>query len=106
MYVVKAYMGGKINLAPETREEEILQNIAVIISTPKFSVPLDRGIGFAQRFVDKPIQAAQSILISEILDAVERDEPRVKIQKVTFEMGGTPGTLIPVVEVDILNDED
>jgi len=105
-HIIKAYDLQNINLAPETREEEIMQNVAVIISTPKFSVPLDRGLGMAQRFVDKPIQVAQSILISEVLDAVERDEPRVEVLNVTFEMGGTPGALIPVVEVDILDDED
>lgn len=105
-HIIKAYDLKNINLAPETREEEILQNVAVIISTPKFSVPLDRGLGMAQRFVDKPIQVAQSILISEVLDAVERDEPRVEVLNVTFEMGDTPGALIPVVEVDILDDED
>lgn len=105
-HIIKAYDLQNINLAPETREEEIMQNVAVIISTPKFSVPLDRGLGMAQRFVDKPIQVAQSILISEVLDAVERDEPRVEVLNVTFEMGDTPGVLIPVVEVDILDDED
>ena len=51
-YIVKAYDLTKINLAPATREEEILQNVAVIISTPKFSVPLDRGLGMAQRFLE------------------------------------------------------
>lgn len=40
---------GKLNLAPETLEEEVLQNVAIIVSTPKFSVPLDRGLGLAQR---------------------------------------------------------
>lgn len=69
-YIVKAFTPGKLNLAPETLEEEVLQNVAIIVSTPKFSVPLDRGLGLAQRFIDKPIQVAQSILISEVLDAV------------------------------------
>ena len=42
-YIVKAFTPGKLNLAPETLEEEVLQNVAIIVSTPKFSVPLDRG---------------------------------------------------------------
>ena len=63
-YIVKAFTPGKLNLAPETLEEEVLQNVAIIVSTPKFSVPLDR-VWVAQRFIDKPIQVAQSILISE-----------------------------------------
>ena len=104
-YIVKAYDLTKINLAPATREEEILQNVAVIISTPKFSVPLDRGLGMAQRFLDKPIQTAQPILISEVLEAVEQYEPRAQICDVTFELGERPGALIPVVEVNIIDDE-
>ena len=40
-YIVKAFTPGKLNLAPETLEEEVLQNVAIIVSTPKFSVPLD-----------------------------------------------------------------
>lgn len=101
-YVVKAYEPGKINLAPKTIEEEILQNVAMIISTPKFSVPLDRDFGISQRFVDMPIQTARAVLISEVLDAVERSEPRVKVKSVTFELGNIPGKLNPIVEVNII----
>lgn len=104
-HIVKAFEPGNINLAPATTEEEILQNVAMIVSTPKFSVPLDRGLGLAQRFLDKPIQVAQSILISEVLDAVEQYEPRVEVLNVTFEQGARPGSLIPIVEVNILDDE-
>ena len=42
-YIVKAFTPGKLNLAPETLEEEVLQNVAIIVSTPKFSVPLDNN---------------------------------------------------------------
>ena len=36
---------------------------------------------------------------------MERDEPRVEVLGVTYEMGDTPGALIPVVEVNIIDDE-
>ena len=101
-YIVKAFTPGKLNLAPETLEEEVLQNVAIIVSTPKFSVPLDRG----QRFIDKPIQVAQSILISEVLDAVEEYEPRAEVTNVTFETGETPGLMVPVLEVNIVDNEE
>ena len=104
-YIVKAESPYKINLAPETTQEEILQNVAVILSTPKFSVPLDRGLGMAQRFLDKPIQAAQSIMVSEVLEAIEQYEPRVQVDNVTFELGKCPGALIPIAEVSIIDDE-
>lgn len=105
-YIVKAFASGKINLAPESTTEEVLQNVAIIVSTPKFSVPLDRGIGLAQRFIDKPIQIAKTILISEILDAIEAFEPRAEVTNVTFEIGETPGLMIPVLEVNIVDHED
>lgn len=104
-YIVKAYDLTKINLAPATREEEILQNVAVIISTPKFSVPLDRGLGMAQRFLDKPIQTAQPILISEVLDAIEEYEPRAEVENVSFVVGDRPGAMIPIAEVNIIDGE-
>ena len=105
-YIVKAFTPGKLNLAPETLEEEVLQNVAIIVSTPKFSVPLDRGLGLAQRFIDKPMQVAQSILISEVLDAVEEYEPQAEVTNVTFEAGETPGLLVPVLEVNIVDNEE
>lgn len=105
-YKVQAFAFGKINLAPKTKTEEVLQNVAVILSTPKFSVPLDRGLGLSQRFLDKPIQAAQPILISEVMDAIEEYEPRAEIENVSFVLGEKPGTMIPVVEVNIIGNEE
>lgn len=101
-YFVKANQTTNINLAPKNLTEEVLQNIASILSTPAFSVPLDREFGMPQRFIDKPIQVAQSILISEVLDAIEKNEPRAEVLNVTFEAGATAGTLIPIVEVNII----
>lgn len=105
-YIVTAYENKKINLAPETVVEEVLQNIAMIISTPQFAVPLDRGFGLPQRFVDKPLPVAQAILISEVLDAIEKYEPRAEVKNVTFkqdEQDAKVGKLIPRVEVDIID---
>lgn len=103
-HIIKAYEPGNITLAPKSTEEEILQNVAMIVSTPQFSVPLDRGFGLAQRFVDKPIQTAQAILVSEVLDAVEKYEPRVEVLSVSFEQGEQPGSLIPILEVNIIDE--
>ncbi len=57
----------------------------------------------AQRFIDKPIQTAQPILISEVIEAVQEYEPRAQIDNVTFELGERPGALIPIVEVTIID---
>lgn len=102
-HVVKAFALKKINIAPKSTVEEVLQNVAMIISTAKFSVPLDRDFGLAQRFIDKPIQVAQPILVSEVLDAIEKYEPRAEVESVDFVLGDRPGALIPIVEVNIID---
>lgn len=102
-YIIKAFEPGNIILTPESTKEEVLQNIAMIVSTPQYSVPLDRGFGLSQRFVDKPIQTAQAILVSEVLDAIEKYEPRAEVINVSFEQGKKPGFLIPIVEVNIID---
>lgn len=89
-----------INLAPETTMEEILQNIAIILATPKFSVPLDRGFGLQQEFLDKPHSVAKTLIVTDVLDAIEKYEPRAKVVEVTFETNTTTMCLVPKVEVE------
>lgn len=93
-----------INLAPG-KIEEILQNVAVIISTPQCSVPLERGTGLPMRFIDKPINVAQAMAVAEIIENVSEQEPRVNVVEVTFEVDeDNPGKLIPTVEVEIVDE--
>lgn len=100
-YIVKGGVPETISLAPETTVEEILQNLKMILSTPQFTVPLNRGFGLAGRFIDKPFQVARTMIIAEVLDAVERYEPRAEVISVTCEGDGMTGKLIPIVEVEI-----
>lgn len=79
-----------------------LQNIAVILSTRKGTVPLYRDFGLNMDFLDKPIPVAKVMMISEVREAVERWEPRATVLGVTFsEDPAQPGILIPTVEVEI-----
>ncbi len=94
----------KVNPFPESEKEEILQNVAIIILTPKFSVPLYRGFGLAGRFLDKSIAVAKTILTTEVLEAVEKYEPRAEIVSINFDINEKTGLLNPVVEVDIKNE--
>lgn len=45
-------------------------------------------------------------MISEVMDAIEEYEPRAEIENVSFVLGEKPGTMIPVVEVNIIGDEE
>ena len=93
----------EINMEPQTETEEIMQNVAVILATPKFSVPLDRGLGLQMTFLDKPVPAARPLAIGEIMDAIEEGEPRVKVREVDFLEDSMMGRLVPVAEVEIID---
>ena len=83
----------------------VLQNIAVILSTPKGSVPQYREFGLSAVFLDKPMPVAKMMMIAEVRDAIERWEPRAQFVGVTFEeRAAQPGTLWPTVEVEIIGD--
>lgn len=62
--------------------EEILRCIRNLIMTPVGTVPLDRDFGIDQSILGLPIDAAQSLLAVEIIDKVDRYEPRVSVAEV------------------------
>ncbi|MDD4599614.1 hypothetical protein SDC9_04132 [bioreactor metagenome] len=100
-YVITLNQTTGVNFSP-TVIEEIIQNVRIILSTPKFSVPLNREFGVTATMLDEPIPVAQAKLTSEIITAVQRWEPRVKVTKVTYEGDGIDGKLIPKVRVKII----
>lgn len=103
-YTVKASERAKINLAPATLIEEILQNLSMIIQTVVKSVPLYRAFGISGAFLDKPTPAAETLIVSEIYEAVEKYEPRAEIQNIYFETDTMTGKLSPCLEV-VINGE-
>ncbi len=101
VYTIAGGGVGTITLAPSTVVEEVLQNVAMILSTPKFTVPLDRNFGLSARFLDKPSPVSEAMIIAEVIDAIEEYEPRAEILNVTFERDESIGKLIPRLEVEI-----
>ena len=83
----------------------VLQNIAVILATPKGSVPQYREFGLSATMLDKPIPVAKMMMRADVREALERWEPRAQFVSMTFEERVTqPGTLWPTVEVEIIGD--
>ncbi|WP_050698007.1 GPW/gp25 family protein [Anaeromassilibacillus senegalensis] len=104
-YTVSAQSSGIVQINETDTVASILQNVAIILATRKGSVPLYRNFGLSQEFVDKPISVAKSMLYAEIKEAVEAYEPRAEIVNISFqEDAAALGRLIPVVEVEIVNE--
>lgn len=89
-----------INFAPATKAEEVIQNLRTIISTPKYSVPLDRNLGIDYSALDNPAQVAQAKLAEEIITAIAEYEPRAEVTGITFT-ADADGIITPKVQVKL-----
>ena len=62
----------------------VLQNVALILATPKGSVPMYRDFGLDRSFLDMPLPNAEIRMIAPVKEAVELWEPRAKVVGVSF----------------------
>ena len=93
-----------INLFPQTIVEEILQNVAVLITTVIGTVPLDRRLGVPITFIDEPQPRGMMKLTIFMLETIQTYEPRVQVQEIDFvpnPEAALDGKLYPRVKVVI-----
>lgn len=84
-----------------TGVEEVLQNVAFILSTPLMSCPLDRAFGW-EAGIDDPIHLRKARYTYQVTDAIQKFEPRVIVENVTFEDSDVlNGKLRPKVRVSV-----
>ncbi len=101
-FTVSAIDLGHLRFNEQETVSSVLQNIAVILSTPKGTVPQYRDFGLDNSFVDKPRPVAEVLMVAPVKEAIQRWEPRAEVLDVSFsEDPAQPGVLIPTVEVDI-----
>lgn len=92
-------------IGPAMEAEEIAQNVRMILTTPKGTVPLDRDFGLDFDFIDRPTPRARALMAVEIVRQVGKYEPRAKVVKVDWQDDPTAamdGRLLPVITIDIL----
>ena len=77
---------GKISLAPESIEAEAVQNVRMIITTVRGTVPLFRDFGLDSTIIDSPSLMAQAKISTEIIRQVRKYEPRAKITSLKYEV--------------------
>lgn len=83
-----------------TGVEEILQNVAFIMSTPFMSCPLDRAFGWKME-IDTPMPITKARIASQLTELIHRLEPRATVTEVLFDGDGLKGKLIPKVKVSV-----
>jgi phage baseplate assembly protein W len=87
----------KIDFAPSNLIVEVAQNIYNLLSTVKYSVPLDRNFGLSIKEIDQPINLVQAKLRAEIMEAIARYEPRFVLESIAFKTNTSEGALYPVI---------
>jgi phage baseplate assembly protein W len=85
-----------------TGVQEVLQNIRMILATPSFSCPMDRDFAWTPD-VDSPINIAQAKMAAQIVDAINKYEPRAQVVRVAFSLDELNGVLKPVVRVRVVD---
>lgn len=91
----------EISLGLSGNDAEIIQNVAVILSTFEGSVPLLRDFGISASPIHRPLNIAKSMMYSNIKEAIEKYEPRVTVKAITFNASDSHKKLKPTVEVEI-----
>lgn len=71
----------------------IRQNLRVILTTLQFSVCLDRAFAHDGRLIDSPAPLETARRTADLIEAIERYEPRVKIEKLEFVYHNQKGQL-------------
>lgn len=102
IYEVTAGMTNSITLNESNTTKAILQNVAMILATPKGTVPQYRGFGLSMTFLDRPITVAQPLIHAEVLEAVAALEPRATVESVSCAYSvDSPHKLEVTVEVSV-----
>lgn len=85
-----------------TGVKEILQNVAMILSSLVYSCPMDRGFAYSPD-LDAPISIQIAKNTAAIYAAIQENEPRAEITEVRFEGDGLNGQLKPIVKVRVVD---
>lgn len=95
-----------IDLAPKNTHQEVIQNIAVILDLIQKSCPMFRDGGLPGDLLGRPMPVVENILIGSIYDQIEELEPRAILAAVTFEQNELTGTMIPIIELEGVKEDE
>ena len=91
-----------IRLNEQDTVSSVLHNVALILATPKGTIPMYRDFGLDREFLDMPIPEEEVRVIAPIREAVQEWEPRATVKDVFFTKSGDgSGRLLAHVEIEI-----
>lgn len=79
---------------------DVKRCLQVLLGTRAGTLALDRDFGLDWDFLDMPTEAAKAACSAEIIEKIDKYEPRATVKRVTFT-GNESGQLRPKIEVEI-----
>ncbi len=67
--------------------EKLDRQLALLLSTPEGTMPLDREFGIKMNFVDKPPEVVKSLYTAEVTKKIPRFIPWVRVYAVNWRIG-------------------
>lgn len=89
-----------IDFSPSTIEQEVAQNVRMIVTTVRGTVPLFRDFGIDVSLIDAPSAMAKAKLTADIIRQVKLFEPRALITKISYRNTAI-GQLQPVITLTV-----
>ena len=80
---------------------EVMQNVRLILTTRRGTVPLDRNFGVSFEFLDSPINLTQAKAEQEIFMQIKKYEPRATLKQIEWAADALTGQLSPKVKVEV-----
>ena len=74
-----------INLSPQTLEEEVVQNIAVILASVRGTIPYMRGFGRNRETEGRPMPVVKNMIVSDVFQQISDYEPRAILGEIRVE---------------------
>lgn len=91
-------------------DDDTLNRINLLFSTPKGTMPNDREYGIDISFLDNPINVSESLFVIEASYALEKYEKTITVDSVEFNVDDVTGevtaTITLVDNIDYDEDED
>lgn len=86
-----------------TEEKKIIQNAQNVLSRIKGTLPLNRGKGLSTNYIDEQQGTFEAKMTVEIIEEMEREEPRFKVDSVSFKYDND-GKTIPSIKGVIIDE--
>lgn len=100
LYEIDTSQNSNINWAAKGNER-ILQNVANLLSTYRYEVAYNRGLGLPVDLIDLPIQVQRARLTTAVIELISVYEPRATVKEVSIQGIDQNGNISCKVVVEI-----